>query len=387
VTRSAKDLGPDVAALDSRISDVILTPVSAPKGGRQAPRPAVAALVAAMASAARGAAEAIGSPAVTSLSLEERKKAIDGAATAAAEQVFDHAALDIRVVAGEGERDESPGATVGQHLGTTATTTLRLDGVFDYVDGTALAAAGLPGALALGSFGEGISVVPDLQAYCVLGPAKILDRLDIMSSPESHAMGALATIAAASAKGVADLVVYTHAAGKRPMHATLIERIRPAVATVVTQEVVTVEPPHLLSLAGLSQPRIDTMIGAIGLSELVFAATLLDLVNPDYGFVFRVASIAGPRRKPDNITLDALFDFTPAEIESYEQAGWDTDRQYSNADLLAPGSAVCACVFAVTRNDVLDLPAPSLDTHDVTTTGLLLEPGGRTTRVTVHYRG
>jgi hypothetical protein len=325
-----------------------------------------------------------------SVPLNIRKKEIDGAATAAAETVFNKATITIRVAAGEGQRDDSPGALVGQQLGNShvdVPTDEQLDGVFDYVDGTSLAAMRSEGALALGGLGYGLRSVPDLQAYAVLAPRELLERIDIMSAPESHALTVLDKVAAFSSKSVSDLTVFTHSISSNLMHHSLIDLLKAKVSTLIVPEFVTVEPPYLLSLVGLAAPRIDSMIGAIGLSELAFAAMMLDLVCPDYGFVFRLGSISGPRRFPTDKTLWPLFEFSDEESQVFADAGLSIRAQYSSLDLVPQGSGLVAAIFAITDNPLLKLLAPSGGDDIPKTNGLLLERNAHISRVSVLYGG
>ncbi|KKK01527.1 fructose-bisphosphatase class II [Micromonospora sp. HK10] len=371
-----------IRSLDERIVEVRARVAHATvQGGSPAPLPERSALIAAMSAAALAAANADTAQVPVALG----KTRVDGAATAAAEAVFNRSALRIRVTAGEGERDGSPGASSGQTLGRQTGGDGVLDGVFDYVDGTTLAVLGEPGALALGGLGGGLRPVPDLSAYAVLAPQPVLPELDVLTTPETHALPILRRIADATGKPLDTLTVFTHSIAGKPLHRTLVDLMRPAVGRVIVPPLVTIEPPYLLTLAGLAEPRIDAMVGSIGLSELAFAALLLDLVAPDHGFVFRVASVAGPRRHPASVTLDPLFAFTDEEERQLTAAGWRTDRQYTSADLVPAGSARLAAIFAVTDEPMLGL-AGAGPASGGRTQGLLLEPGGQVTRIDVHYR-
>ncbi|MFD4574103.1 fructose-bisphosphatase class II [Streptomyces sp. NPDC058417] len=342
-------------------------------------------LVAAMAAAAVAAADA-GASFPDGMPLNDRKVAVDGAATAAAEKILRQAPFGIRVAAGEGERDDSPGAYSGQWLGTPGASRV-VDGVFDYVDGTELAATNQPGALTLGGFGTAVRPVPDLQAYAVLAPVRLLADLDLMRRPEDGVTAALDAIAHSLGKAPGDLVVSTHALASRPMHSELVDLMRARIRAVLVPESVTVEPPYLLSLVGLSEPRIDSMIGAIGLSELAFAAGLVDLLTPALGFAFRIASISGPRAEPDLTCLDALFNFSEDEQAALRSSGWSKDRSYTTADLVEPGTSRAAALFAVTDNPALSLRGPEPHGEGaVHVEGFLVKPSAKIGRIRLGYR-
>ncbi|MFI8804429.1 MULTISPECIES: fructose-bisphosphatase class II [Micromonospora] len=367
-------------ALDDRVVAVSVSRVREATDGAPLPTPERATLIAAMSAAALAAAGVDTDRAP----LPETKTLVDGAATEAAEAVFQRSPARIRVTGGEGQRDSSPGAHSGQVLGRGAAGVPVLDGIFDYVDGTTLAATGEPGALALGGLGIDLRPVPDLSAYLVLAPASLLGRIDIMSPPEKHAEAVLGQLARSLGKPVPELTVFTHSLSGKPLHQTLVELLRSRAGTVIVPPLVTIEPPYLVSLAGLAEPRIDTMIGSIGLSELAFAALLLDLVAPDHGFAFRAASIDGPRSRPTSVTLDPIFDFSPDEEREFARYGWHTDRQYTNTDVVRPGGGRAAVVFAVTDEPMLGLAGPDPRTRR-RTQGLLFEPGGQVTRLEVFY--
>lgn len=382
-----------ILAVDERLTDTTITWLHHPaahadeRGARdEASHDEDAHLVAAMAAAALAAAEAR-ADFDEDLPLNDRKVMVDGAATEAAEKILDRAPFGIRVAAGEGERDDSPGAHTGQRLGLQGDDSSVIDGVFDYVDGTELAATNQPGALTLGGFGTGVRPVPDLQAYAVLAPTGALGDLDLMARPEDGIVPLLESIARASGKRPEALTVATHSVASKPMHSTLIDLMRRRVREVLVPELVTVEPPYLLSLVGLSEPRIDSMIGAIGLSELAFAAGLVDLVAPDLGFAFRLASIAGPRAQPHLTSLDALFTFSEDEEAALRSRGWDKDRQYRSEDLVRPGTSRAAALFAVTDNPALGLRGPEpRDGGAAHVEGFLVKQAGRVGRIGLSYR-
>ncbi|KUO10631.1 fructose-bisphosphatase class II [Streptomyces sp. DSM 15324] len=378
-----------ILAVDERITRAAVTwsDTAEGVGGRETAEAEDVYLVAAMASAALAAAEA---PAgfAHGMSLNERKVTVDGAATEAAEKILRQAPFGIRVAAGEGERDDSPGAHSGQWLGAPDTGAAHVvDGVFDYVDGTELAATAQPGALTLGGFGSSVRPVPDLQAFAVMAPIGLLPDLDLMARPEDGVVQLLDRIAESVGRRPEDLTVSTHSVASKPMHRTLIDLMRGHVREVLVPESVTVEPPYLLSLVGLSEPRIDSMIGAIGLSELAFAAGLVDLVAPALGFAFRLASVSGPRAEPGLTCLDALFKFSEDEEAALRSSGWSKDRQYTSAELVRPGTSRAAALFAVTDNPALRIRGPEPQGEGVAhVEGFLVKPSARIGRIRLDYR-
>ncbi len=115
--------------------------------------------------------------------------AVDAMAVAAMRAALTGAAVDGRVVVGEGEKDDAPMLHLGERfgagpagavaVGAVAAGTVdaagaaghpAIDIAVDPVDGTRLAAAGLPGAMAV------IAAVPR-GGFFDLGPAHYLDKL------------------------------------------------------------------------------------------------------------------------------------------------------------------------------------------------------------------
>ncbi|WP_430645723.1 fructose-bisphosphatase class II [Agromyces sp. GXS1127] len=75
------------------------------------------------------------------------REAVDGAAVAAMRAALTLLDVDGRVVVGEGEKDDAPMLHLGERFGTGAGP--EADVAVDPVDGTSLAAAGEPGAMAI----------------------------------------------------------------------------------------------------------------------------------------------------------------------------------------------------------------------------------------------
>ncbi|GAA1948037.1 fructose-bisphosphatase class II [Agromyces allii] len=94
--------------------------------------------------------------------------AVDAAAVDALRIALAGVPADIRVVSGEGEKDDAPMLHPGERFGTGVGPALDL--VVDPVDGTRLAAAGRPGAMAI------LAVAPR-GSYADPGPAFYLDKL------------------------------------------------------------------------------------------------------------------------------------------------------------------------------------------------------------------
>ena len=93
---------------------------------------------------------------------------VDGAAVAAMRAALAVLPVDGRVVVGEGEKDAAPMLHLGERFGTGAGP--AIDIAVDPVDGTSLAAAGLPGAMA-------VMAVAPRGAFLDIGPAHYMEKL------------------------------------------------------------------------------------------------------------------------------------------------------------------------------------------------------------------
>ena len=96
------------------------------------------------------------------------RDAVDGAAVAAMRSVLAVIPVDGRVVVGEGEKDAAPMLQLGERFGTGLGP--AIDIAVDPVDGTSLAAAGLPGAMA-------VMAVAPRGAFLDIGPAHYMEKL------------------------------------------------------------------------------------------------------------------------------------------------------------------------------------------------------------------
>lgn len=96
------------------------------------------------------------------------REAVDGAAVRAMRAVLAGIPVDGRIVVGEGEKDAAPMLHLGERFGTGAGP--AVDVAVDPVDGTSLAAAGLPGAMA-------VMAVAPRGAFLDIGPAHYMEKL------------------------------------------------------------------------------------------------------------------------------------------------------------------------------------------------------------------
>jgi fructose-1,6-bisphosphatase II / sedoheptulose-1,7-bisphosphatase len=153
--------------------------------------------------------------------------AADGAATAAMRRAFSRAPQHVRVVIGEGERDESPmlyrGELLGDPLGEP------LDCAVDPCDGTSLVKRGLGGGISLAALSErgGLTGAPDTYMEKLAAPAAARGKVSL-AQPIGERLRALS---AALDKPLASLRI---AVQNRPRHKTLVSEIENAGAQVVS---------------------------------------------------------------------------------------------------------------------------------------------------------
>ena len=191
--------------------------------------------------------------------------AVDGAAVEALRRALADAPADIRVVSGEGEKDGAPMLHPGESFGTGDGPALDL--AVDPVDGTRLAAAGRPGAMAI------LAVAPR-GAFVDLGPAHYLDKLvhggaDAGLELRAPVSENLARLAAARGVRVADLRV---AVQSRPRNADVAAEVVRAGARLHAFEHGDIERVVHAAASGGS---LDLLLGIGGAPEGVLEAAIV----------------------------------------------------------------------------------------------------------------
>jgi fructose-1,6-bisphosphatase II len=188
------------------------------------------------------------------------RDAVDGAAVAAMRAALAGARADGRVVIGEGEKDDAPMLHLGERFGTGRGP--AIDIAVDPVDGTSLAAAGLPGAMA-------IMAAAPRGAFLDIGPAHYMAKL-VSRVPGLHLDAPLdqtvASIAAARGVGVPAVRV---AVQDRPRNAALARAAAEAGASV--ELFVHGDVERCLRAASLDGD-LDLVVGIGGAPEGVLTA-------------------------------------------------------------------------------------------------------------------
>jgi fructose-1,6-bisphosphatase II len=285
------------------------------------PPPLRAALLRAVIAAAHAATPFIGAG---------DPEAVDAAAVAALRIALAEVPAEILVVAGEGEKDEAPMLHPGEVFGTRAGPALDL--VVDPVDGTRLAAAGLPGAMA-------ILAVASRGSFAELGPAHYLDKLvhagpdaglDLAASVSDN----LSLLAAAREVTVAELTV---AVQDRPRNAAVSSAVLAAGARLHAFEHGDIERvAHAASSGG----SLDLVLGIGGAPEGLLEAAI---VRAHGGFM-QVATAPQSRRESDRLA----------------GAGLDAGHRFGLGELCAAPAFVAAapvtpCALEPGRADLVEL--------------------------------
>lgn len=251
--------------------------------------------------------------------------AVDAAAVDALRAALATVAVDGRIVAGEGEKDDAPMLHPGERFGTGSGP--AIDVAVDPVDGTRLAAAGEPGAMAI------LAAAPR-GAFLDLGPAHYLDKL-VHAGPDAGLrlelpVGEnLARLAEARGLRVADLTV---AVQRRQRNAAPAAAVAEAGAQVHAFEHGDIERiVHAVASAG----SLDLLLGVGGAPEGIIEAAIV--------------------RAHDGFMLARLAPQSRREIARIGGAGLDATRSWTSDELCAEPAFVA--IAAVT--DCALEPAPA----------------------------
>jgi fructose-1,6-bisphosphatase II len=251
------------------------------------------------------------------------KIAADQAAVDGMHHVLPTIRMDGVVVIGEGEKDEAPMLYNGEHIGDGSAP--AVDIAVDPLEGTTLAAKGMPSALsviALSPRGTMFDPGPCVYMEKLAGGPAIADLLDL-----DRPLGeTIKLIAERKEIAVNDVMVVTL---DRPRHAEGIRAIREAGARV---RLITDGDVSAALLAASADTPVDLLWGVGGTPEGVISAAALKCIGG--GLVGR------------------LWPRDDAERQAAVDGGYDLEKQLTQDDLVAGDD----CFFAatgVTDGDVL----------------------------------
>jgi fructose-1,6-bisphosphatase II len=251
------------------------------------------------------------------------KNGADGAAVNAMRQLIGSVSMNGVVVIGEGEKDDAPmlfnGERVGDGSGPEA------DVAVDPIDGTTLAAKGMPNAIAVLAVAErGAMYDPSAVFYMeklVVGP----DGADIIDITAPIGVN-LAWLAKAKGEKVADLTVCIL---DRPRHEKLAEEVRTAGARI---KFISDGDVAGAIMAARDGTGVDLLAGIGGTPEGIIAACAMRCLG---------GSIQG-----------RLWPRDEAERRKALDAGHDLDRVLTTTDLVT-GENIFFCATGITDGELM----------------------------------
>jgi fructose-1,6-bisphosphatase II len=263
------------------------------------------------------------------------KNGADGAAVNAMRQLVGSVSMNGVVVIGEGEKDNAPMLFNGERVGDGSGP--DVDVAVDPIDGTTLAAKGMPNA---------VSVIAVSDRGAMYDPSAVFYMEKLVTGPDAaNAVDITAPIAAnlqwiAKAKNerVQDLTVVIL---DRPRHDDLVRQVREAGARIMFISDGDVAGAIMAARAGTGA---DLLLGIGGTPEGIIAACALKCLGG---------------------TIQAkLWPRDEAERRKALDAGHDLDRVLFTDDLVT-GDNVFFCATGITDGELL--------------TGVRYSPGGATT--------
>jgi fructose-1,6-bisphosphatase II len=251
------------------------------------------------------------------------KEAADQAAVDGMRYALHSIQMDGVVVIGEGEKDEAPMLYNGEHIGDG--TPPQVDIAVDPLEGTTLAAHGMPSALAVIALSErGTMFDPGPCVYMekMAGSPEIADLLDLdRPLPETLAM-----VAKRKGSDIGDVMVVVL---DRPRHEEGVKAIREAGARV---RLISHGDVSAALLAVTERSPVDLLWGIGGTPEGVISAAAIKCLGGQL--------------------LGRLWPRNDEERDASVQAGYDLDRVLGRDDLVA-GEDVFFSATGVTDGDVL----------------------------------
>ncbi|MFQ5997505.1 MAG: class II fructose-bisphosphatase [Dehalococcoidales bacterium] len=233
------------------------------------------------------------------------RELVDQASVDAMRFVLNSIRMDGIVVIGEGEKDEAPMLYIGEHVGDGSD--LCVDVAVDPVDGTALVAKGLPGAISVVALAaRGTMAYPKQFVYMdkIVTGDEAKDVIDITASVADNLMN----IAKAKRRKVPELTVVVL---DRPRHEQLLKEIRDAGARV---KLISDGDVSASIQAVLPDSGVDVLMGIGGTPEGVLSAAAIHCI----GGIIQCK--AWPRNEE--------------EVKAAERAGTDPDKIYRTEDLI-----------------------------------------------------
>jgi len=242
------------------------------------------------------------------------KNAADQAAVDAMRRELSRLEIDGTVVIGEGERDEAPMLFIGEEIGTKKGP--KVDIAVDPLEGTALCADDMPGAICVMAMADGGTLLHAPDAYMqkiAIGPSYTPGTVDLDAPPDAN------VLSLARAKGVKPSEIGVLVLD-RPRHHELIEKVRATGARV--RLITDGDVAGVIYTTRPDETGIDIYMGIGAAPEGVLAASALRCVGG---------------QMQARLVLD-----TPEKIERAARMGIsDPNRRYEVMDL-ASGDVIVA---------------------------------------------
>ena len=252
------------------------------------------------------------------------KNGADGAAVNAMRQLIGTVVMNGVVVIGEGEKDDAPMLFNGERVGDG--TGAEADVAVDPIDGTTLAAKGMPNAIAVLAVAErGAMYDPSAVFYMeklVVGPG-CEDAVDINAPIAAN----LAAIARCKGEHVADLTVCIL---DRPRHDRLVADVRAAGARIKFITDGDVAGSIMAARAGTG---VDLLAGIGGTPEGIITACAISCLGGG------IQARLWPRDE--------------AERRKALDAGHDLDRILTTGDLVT-GENIFFCATGITDGELME---------------------------------
>ncbi|MFY9231848.1 MAG: class II fructose-bisphosphatase [Candidatus Nanopelagicales bacterium] len=252
------------------------------------------------------------------------KNGADGAAVNAMRQLIGSVSMNGTVVIGEGEKDDAPMLFNGERVGDGSGP--DVDVAVDPIDGTTLAAKGMPNAIAVLAVAErGAMYDPSAVFYMeklVVG-CEGADVIDINAPIAAN----LAALAKAKGEKIADLTVCIL---DRPRHEQLADEIRAAGARIKFITDGDVAGSIMAARAGTG---VDMLAGIGGTPEGIITAAAISCLG---------GMIQGKLMPRDD-----------AERRKALDAGHDLDRILTTTDLVT-GDNIFFCATGITDGELME---------------------------------
>ncbi len=252
------------------------------------------------------------------------KIALDAAGTQAMRTTLGETHIRGTVVIGEGEMDEAPMLYIGEQVGLQLPESFAVDIAVDPVEGTTVAARGLPNSVAVIALSEknGLLGAPDMYMEKLVVAPPAVGRVNL----EWHLEANLSAIAQSLERSIADLTIVVL---DRPRHEDLINRIRTAGARVKLIGDGDVIAALAVAMRGTG---VHALMGSGGAPEGVLTAAAMKCLGGEIQGKFLPAN--------------------QAELERCIKMGVDPNKIY-NTQELAPGKEIVFAATGITDGELL----------------------------------